>query len=181
VIEKIFIDGIQMREIVTDAILFDMYYSGGAPDVEARKDLTVRKMEPITDRTPQFEGFFVKNIVCHGADRALVINGLPELSIKNMILDNVSITSKRGAYIADADGVQLNGCRIVPQTGNVFNVIQSRNVTIKSGTYPAPADLFLKVVGERSENIRLIGIDLKQVKKGIELEKNVKADAVKQE
>jgi polygalacturonase len=181
VIEKIFIDGIQMREIVTDAILFDMYYSGGAPDVEARKDLTIRKAEPVTDRTPQFKDFFVKNIVCNGADRAVVINGLPELSIKNMILDNVSITSKRGAFIADADGVQLNGCRIVPQSGNVFNIIQSRNVTIKDGIYPAPADLFLKVYGERSDNIRLIGVDLKQVKKEIELEKNVKADAVRQE
>jgi polygalacturonase len=181
VIEKIFIDGIQMREIVTDAILFGMYYSGGAPDVEARKDLTIRKAEPVTDRTPQFKDFFVKNIVCNGADRAVVINGLPELSIKNMILDNVSITSKRGAFIADADGVQLNGCRIVPQSGNVFNIIQSRNVTIKDGIYPAPADLFLKVYGERSDNIRLIGVDLKQVKKEIELEKNVKADAVRQE
>jgi DNA sulfur modification protein DndE len=181
VIEKIFIEGIQMREVVTDAILFDMYYSGGAPDVEARKDLTIRKSEPITDRTPQFKDFFVKNIVCNGADRAVVINGLPELSIKNMILDHVSITSKRGAFIADADGVRLNNCRIVPQSGNVFNIIQSRNVTIKSGTYPASADLFLKVFGERSENIRLVGVDLKYVKKGVELEKNVKADAVKQE
>ena len=72
-------------------------------------------------------------------------------------------------------------CRIVPQSGNVFNIIQSRNVTIKGGTYPAPADLFLKVFGETSENIRLIGVDLKEVKKEIELEKNVKADAVKQE
>ena len=43
VIEKIFIEGIRMREIATDAILFDMYYSGGSPDVEARKDLTIRK------------------------------------------------------------------------------------------------------------------------------------------
>jgi polygalacturonase len=181
VIEKIFIDGIQMREIATDAILFDMYYSGGAPDVEARKDLTIRKAEPVTERTPQFKDFYVKNIVCNGADRALVINGLPELSIKNMILDHVSITSKRGAYIADADGVRLDECRIVPQSGSEFNVIQSRNVTVKGGTYPAPADLFLKVFGERSENIHLIGIDLRHMKKGIELEKNVKADAVKQE
>jgi hypothetical protein len=54
-------------------------------------------------------------------------------------------------------------------------------VTIKDGIYPAPADLFLKVYGERSDNIRLIGVDLKQVKKEIELEKNVKADAVRQE
>jgi polygalacturonase len=181
VIEKIFIDGIRMREIATDAILFDMYYSGGAPDVEAKKDLTIRKAEPLTDRTPQFKDFFVKNVVCNGADRALVINGLPELSIKNMILDNVSITSKRGAYIADADGVELNGCRILPLSGNVFNVIQSKNIIIKSGSYPAPADLFLKVYGEKSENIRLIGVDLKNVKKKVELEKNVKTDAVKQE
>jgi DNA sulfur modification protein DndE len=170
-----------MREIATDAILFDMYYSGGAPDVEAKKDLTIRTAEPLTERTPQFKDFFVRNVVCDGADRAVVINGLPELSIKNMNLDSVSITSKRGVYIADADGVQLNSCRIVPQSGNVFNIIQSRNVTIKSGTYPAPVDLFLKVFGEKSENIRLIGVDLKRAKKGIELEKNVRADAVKQE
>jgi polygalacturonase len=181
VIEKIFIDGIQMREIVTDAILFDMYYSGGSPNIEAKKDLTIRKMEPVTDRTPQFRDFYVKNIVCNGADRAIVINGLPELSIKNMILNNVSIKSKRGVFIADADGVQLDECRIIPQSGNVFNIIQSRNVTIKGGTYPAPVDLFLKVFGERSGNIRLSGVDLKQVKKGIELDKNVRADAVKQE
>ena len=181
VIEKIFIDGIQMREIVTDAILFDMYYSGGAPLVEARKDLTIRNAEPISERTPQFKDFYVKNIVCNGADRAIVINGLPELSIKNMVLENVSITSKRGAFIADADGVQINGCRIVPQSGDVFNIIQSRNVTINGGIYPAPVDLFLKVFGERSDNIRLIGVDSKRAKKGIELDKDVKADAVTQE
>jgi DNA sulfur modification protein DndE len=181
VIEKIYVDGIRMRGIATDAILFDMYYSGGAPDVEARKDLTIRKAEPVTDRTPQFKDFFVKNIVCLGADRALVINGLPELSIKNMILDHVSIASKRGAFIADADGVQLNECRIAPQTGNVFTIIQSQHVIIKNGTYPAPAELFMKVYGERSGNIRLIGIDLKHMNKGIELDKNVQADAVQQE
>ncbi|MGD1045969.1 MAG: glycoside hydrolase family 28 protein [Bacteroidota bacterium] len=178
VIEKIFIDGIQMREIVTDAILFDMYYSGGAPDVEARKDLTIRKIEPVTDRTPQFKDFFVKNIVCNGADRAVVINGLPELSIKNMNLNNVSIISKRGVYIADADGVQMEECRIVPQSGNVFNVIQSRNVTIDGGTYPAPADLFLKVIGERSKNIHIVGTDISKARKGIELGTGVNPNAV---
>jgi DNA sulfur modification protein DndE len=181
VIEKIFFDGIQMREIVTDAILFDMYYSGGAPDVEARKDLTIRKAEVVTNRTPQFKDFYVKNIVCNGADRAVVINGLPEMSIKNMNLENVSITSKRGAYIADADGIQLNGCSIVPQSGAVFNVISSRNVTVSGGSYPATADVFVKVVGETSENIRLIGVDLKQAKKAVELDANVKVNAIKQE
>ncbi len=181
VIENIFIEGVQMREIVTDAILFDMYYSGGAPDVEARKDLTIRKAEPLTDRTPEFKNFYVKNIVCRGADRAVVINGLPELSIKNMMLEKVYIESKRGVYIADADGVQLNDCRIVPHSGSVFNIIQSRNVIIKNGTYPVKIGLFMKVTGEKSENIRLLDFAPGQIKKVIELDKNVKSDAVKYE
>jgi polygalacturonase len=180
-IEKIFIDGIQMREIVTDAILFDMYYSGGSPVVEAQKDLTIRKKEPVTERTPQFQDFYVKNIVCNGADRAIVINGLPEMSINNMNLDNISITSKRGVYIADADGVRLDRCRIIPKSGTVFTIIQSRNITINEGFYPAPIDAFMHVFGEKSQNIQLIGVDLKHVKKEIELEKNVKVDAVTQE
>jgi DNA sulfur modification protein DndE len=178
VVEQVFFDGIQMRDILTDAILFDMYYSGGTPIVEAKRDLTIRKGEPVTDRTPQFKDFFVKNIVCNGADRAVVLNGLPEMSIKNMVLENVSIESKRGAFIADADGVQLNNCRFVPQSGASFNLIQSKNVTIKGGTYPALSDVFMKVFGEKSENIQILGVDYKQAKKDIELSGNAKADAV---
>jgi hypothetical protein len=98
-----------------------------------------------------------------------------------MNLENVSISSKRGVYIADADGVQLNGCRIVPQSGAVFNVISSRNVTVNGGSYPSATDVFVKVVGETSENIRLIGVDLKQAKKAVELDGDVRKDAVKLE
>jgi DNA sulfur modification protein DndE len=180
-VENLFFDGIRMLRIKTDAILFDMYYSGGAPEAEAAKDLTVRKAEALTDLTPQFRDFYVRNIICNGADRAVVINGLPEMSIKNMILENVSVSSKRGMYIADADGVELKGCRIVPRSGAVINVIQSRNITINGGTYPAVSDVFIKVTGEKSENIRLVGVDFEKAKKGIVLGENVKADAVKQE
>jgi DNA sulfur modification protein DndE len=181
IVEKIYFENIQMRGIKTDAILFDMYYTGGAPEAEAVKDLTVRKGEPVTDLTPQFKDFYVKNIICNGADRAIVINGLPEMSIKNMVIDNVSVSSKRGVFLADAEGVQLNGCRIVPQSGPVLTVIQSRNVAVKGGSYPAPVDVFLKVIGETSGNIHLLGVDIKQAKRGIELGTGVKTDAVRQE
>ena len=104
VVEKIFFDGIRMRDIKTDAILFDMYYSGGAPAAEATKDLTIRKAEQVTALTPQFRDFFVNNIICNGADRAVVINGLPEMSIKNMVLQNVSISSRRGHALLTQTG-----------------------------------------------------------------------------
>lgn len=177
-VEKVFIDGIQMRAIETDAILFDMYYSGGSPDVEATKDLRDRRAEPLTDRTPQFQDFSIKNIVCDGARRAMVINGLPEMPIKNIVLDSVSVSAKGGVVLADAEGIQLNGCRIVALSGPVISVLQGRSITVKGGTFPAVADVFLKVAGEKSENIHLLGIDLTNAKKAVELGENVKPDAV---
>jgi hypothetical protein len=66
----------------------------------------------------------------------------------------------------------------VPRTGSVFHIIQSRNVIIKGGNYPASADLFMKVFGEKSEQIRLIGIDLHNAKKATELGNGVRPDAV---
>ncbi len=179
VVENVFFENIRMRGMKTDAILFDMYYSGGSPEAEAVKDLTIRKAEAITDSTPQFRDFYVKNIVCTGADRAVVINGLPEMSIKNMVLENVSIESKRGAYIADADRVQMNNCRIVPKSGPAFTVIQSRNITINGGRYPMASDPFMRVIGEKSGNIRLSGIELGHVKRVVEIGGGAKSDAVK--
>lgn len=179
-VEKVYVDGVQMRSIETDAILFDMYYSGGAPDVEATKDITVGKAEPVTDRTPQFRDFSIKNIVCNGAKRAIVINGLPEMPVKNIVLDSVSVSAKGGVFLAGADGIQLNGCRIVPQSGPVISVIQGRNITIEGGTYPTPAEVFLRVLGEKSENIQLVGVDLKNARKAFELGENARPDAVLQ-
>jgi DNA sulfur modification protein DndE len=177
VIENIYVDGIQMRNIASDAILFDMYYAGGSPIAEAKKDLTIRNAEPVTHRTPQFKDFHVKNILCKGADRAIVINGLPEMAIKNMKFDSIFIESKQGVFMADVDGAQLNGCRIVPQSGPVFTIISSHNINVTKGSYPFVPDVYVKVYGEKSESIHLSGIETKEVKK-IQLEAGVKPDAV---
>jgi DNA sulfur modification protein DndE len=157
-VERVFFEGIRMRSIKTDAILFDMYYSGGAPESEAAKDLTEREERAVTDRTPRFSGFHVRNVFCDGADRAVVLNGLPEMPIRDMVLENVTVLSRRGATIADADGVRLENCRIEPRTGPVLHVIQSRNVTVSGGPAPADSVVFLRVTGDKSESIRIRGI-----------------------
>ncbi len=181
VVEDVFMDGIQMREIGTDAVLFDMYYSGDAPDVEAAKDITVRKAESVTDRTPRFQNLSVKNVVCNGADRAVVINGLPEMPVKNVVFENVSVSSKRGVFCADAEGIQFKGCRLVPETGPVMTMIQSWDVTVEGGSFPRIPDVFMKVAGEKSGGIRIVGVDLKNAQKEIDLGENVRSDAVKRE
>ena len=180
-VENVFIDGIQMQGIATDAILFDMYYAGDAPDIEATKDLAVRKEEPVTDRTPRFQHLVMKNIVCNGADRAIVVNGLPEMPVKNLQFENVSISSKRGAICADAEGIQFKGCRVVPTSGPVLTLIQSKNITVDGGMFPSIPDVFMKVVGEKSNGIRILGVAVKDGQKEVELGANVNPEAVKHE
>ena len=180
-VEQVYIDGVRMREIATDAILFDMYYAGGAPDVEAAKDLTDRAAQPVTDRTPQFRDIFISNVICDGAKRAMVINGLPEMPVKNIVLDSVSLSAKAGVFLADAENIQMNGCSFFPAAGPALSVIQSRSITISGGTFPAGADPLVRVVGENSREIRIKGIDKSGLKNPVESGKGARPDAVQWE
>jgi polygalacturonase len=178
-VENVFIEGIQMREIANEAILFDMYYGGGAPEVEATKDRNPEKAEAVTDLTPRFQNISFKNIICNGAERAVLINGLPEMPVKNITFENVSVAATKGLTLINADGIQLDGCRIIPQEGPVITVNQSGNIKVKGGGYTNLAGVFLKVDGEKSENIHLIGVDLPKAKNAVQLGQNVRSDAVK--
>jgi hypothetical protein len=180
-VENVYFENIRMRGIRTDAILFDMYYSGGAPEAEAAKDLTLREAQPVTGLTPRYQDFFVRGVFCDGADRALVLNGLPEMPIRNMHLENVTVLSRRGATIADAEGVSMDACRIEPASGPVLHVIQSRGVTVSAGSYPADRGVFLRVTGGQSEGIRLKGVDFKGTDPVITTDGGASAAAVSRE
>ncbi len=178
-VQNVFIEGIQMRDIQNEAILFDMYYGGGAPEVESSKDRDSRQVAEVNDRTPRFQDMTMRNIVCNGADRAILINGLPEMPVRNIVFDNVSIAAKQGVSLIDVDGIQLNGDRFDLKTGPVISVTRGRNITVKGGEYPHAADPFLSVSGENSGNIHLTGIDAAKAKNAVEMKGGAKADAVK--
>ena len=180
-VENVFIEGIQMKDIQNEAILFDMSYGGGAPDVESSKGRESEKPEAVNERTPRFQNITFRNIVCNGAERAVSINGLPEMPDRNIVLDSVSVWSKRGASLIDVEGIQFNGCRFETRTSPLIFVSQGSNVTLKGGEYPHAAETFLRVSGEKSGNIHLIGIEAANAKNAVEIGDGAKADAVKRE
>jgi DNA sulfur modification protein DndE len=179
-VERVFVDGIQMRNIATDAISFSMYYEENVPHAEDIENVASRKAAPVTNMTPFFRDFSIKNIVCNGAARGVVINGLPEATVNAITLDNVSIASAKGSFLADADSITFNNCRLLPKSGATITLIQSRNINVQHGSFPAVSDVFLNVVGEKSGGIKILGADI-AAKKSVELGVDVKADAVKQE
>jgi hypothetical protein len=53
-----------------------------------------------------------KNRGNHGARRAIVIRGLAEMPIEDVVFDNVRIDSENGIFITDARDISLIGVRL---------------------------------------------------------------------
>jgi len=154
-VEDVWIDGVRMRSIADEAVLFDMYYGGGSPEVESAKDRTVRAAEPLTSRTPRFQNFVVRNVVCDGAARAVLINGLPEMPIRNIEFDSVRVTSRKGVTCIDAQDIRFHDCTIVAGEGPAITVNAGQEVAVTGGAYRSEHGCTLRVEGGTSRAIRL--------------------------
>ena len=103
IVENININNVSMTDIKTDAITFNMYYGGkSVAEMLADGDNpdNVTKV-PVTEETPIFRNINIKNIVCNGAGRAMEFNGLPEMPIDGISLENVMIQAKRDAVFTN--------------------------------------------------------------------------------
>jgi polygalacturonase len=122
VVEDIHIRNIRMKDIAGDAITFNMYYEKPAGDESAK--------QPITEETPSFKDIYISDSMCVGAERAIELKGLPELPIRNIFIDNVTITAKRGIECSWAQDIHVNHAHIVPEQGDIVTVRESHNVTV---------------------------------------------------
>jgi DNA sulfur modification protein DndE len=177
-VENIFVDGIQMRGIANEAILFDMFYGGGAPEDEAAKGMDEVKAEPVNDRTPRFRNFTIRNVVCNGARRALLIHGLPEMPVSNVTIDHAYIAAQQVVLCRDADGISIADATIALDGSPVVGLTQCKNITISRLSYSGSVPVFLQADGAVTHGIRIVDVDLSKATKGISLGKEVSADAV---
>jgi len=179
VVEKIWISDIVMKDIPTDAVGFNMYYSGGSPIPESNgpAELRSRAIMAVDEGTPRVQDIFLKNIICSGAQRAVQIEGLPEMPIRGIELDNVQISARTGVVCVDAERIKLTNLQITPTSGPVISVRDSREVTIDRAR-PGSANAFLRVEGEKSRNIRITATDLSRTGNAVEFAKGAKETAV---
>jgi len=170
VVENIYVTNTTMKDIVAEAILFDMYYAAQDPVVLAGEKREPPKVEtlPVNEGTPQFRRFLIKNVVCNGAGKAIFVRGLPEMNIKEVEMENVVIQANKGLDMTEATGISLKNVQLtVKETDPLMNIHNSQNIKLFSIAYNK-ADVLLNVTGEKSKGIVLNGVDVKKAKKGIE-------------
>jgi len=156
-VENIFISNIYMFDIVTDSFLFDLYYIGKSSS-ETLEDgdvtPTVESIPPVTKETPSFRNIYISNIVSMNARRAMFFNGLPEMNISNINVENTIITSRFGAVICESDGIRFKNVQIIQKTGAALTLQNVKNFDLKDFKYPENLPEVVKIVG-KSSNIQL--------------------------
>ena len=169
IVEKIYVNDIAMKDILGEAILFDMYYMAKDPVPLAGEKREAPKVEmlPVTDATPQFRDFHVKNIVCYGAEKGIFIRGLPEMNIKNIELENLVLQSKIGVQCEEATDVSIKNLKLIAaETNPLINIQNSNNILFEKLSFNN-AELLVNVVGDRNSKIKFTNVDPSKAKNKI--------------
>lgn len=125
VVENIYINNIVMTNIPEEALLFDLFYGKKGKE-------TAHETPSVNEGTPSFRHIHISNIICRGAGRAMYFNGLPEMRISDISIDNVTIlNAASGIVINQAENVKILNSTIEPQQGDVLNVSNASNLYIE--------------------------------------------------
>ena len=133
VVKNIFIDHIYMKDIVAEALLYDLYY-GGKSAVEAAAEggeVIDEPAMPVDETTPEFRDIYISDVVCNGAARAMYFNGLPEMPVSNINVSDCTISSRVGIQMSWSRDVTLKNVKVVPQVGEPLFTMNVTNLTVE--------------------------------------------------
>lgn len=181
VVENIYISNIEMMNIPTQAISFNLYYSGrsASEDMEAGEEGQTPKLLPVTEETPQFKNIFIQDVTCKGAYLGIFLQGLPEMNLENVELTNIRMEADYGMICADAKNIRVKNLILTTSKSPVIDLNNSVDVTVdgliaKSGILP-----LIKVSGSLTSATEFNNIGLTNPEKQLVIGKEVPKDAVK--
>lgn len=181
VVENIFIKDIYMKDIPAEAILFDMYYMAKDPVPLAgeKRELPKVEFKPVDETTPSFKNFHISNVYCNGAEKAIFIRGLPELHVKDIVLENMLLQAKKGMDIQEASNITFKNIKVVSdETDPVIDIVQSDKLLFDNINYKNGSELLFRISGERSNSINIKNTDASKAKEKIVYELGASEKAV---
>lgn len=129
VVKNIYINDIYMKDILADAILFDLFYGGkSAVEAAAEKDETINvPAVPVDETTPAFRDIYINNVCCNGASRAMLFNGLPEMPVTNINVSDCTITADEGITLRNSQDITFKNVKCYPEKGDAITTLRVKN------------------------------------------------------
>ena len=138
VVENISSVNVVMRNIRETGVVVSMLY----------EDQDRPTAQPVDERTPTFRNFHCRDILVDGAERAVVVEGLPESPVQALALDNLFVkAAAKGVSCSYARGFSLSNAVVNADSGppieckNVHDLELVRVRTSKPGPAEPTIDL----------------------------------------
>ncbi|WP_187262498.1 glycoside hydrolase family 28 protein [Pontibacter beigongshangensis] len=179
-VENIYISNIDMINIPTQAISFNLFYGGNSPTMDEAErgsgEVKAAPKVPVTEETPSFKNIYMKDIRVSGANQALALQGLPEMNLQNVRLENAVLKAKKGITAVDSDGIELKNVQVITEEGPAITIFNTKNMKVSGLTYNETKEPVVKVLGPLTQNVQFDAKDFKdmskQVTKGKDLNNN---------
>ena len=152
IVENIFIDGIYMKDIVNEAVLFSFSYE---QNLEQNKN----KQEKL----PVFRNFKLNNIVCSGAESAFLIDALSESPVKNVKITNSYFETVAGVEADFADGINFDNVKFNIKNDILLSLNQTTGITLNNVSFSGHIKSFISLKGDKTNLIKVSGTDLSKL------------------
>ncbi|WP_026712897.1 glycoside hydrolase family 28 protein [Flavobacterium daejeonense] len=162
VVENIYISDINMIDIPSQAISFDLYYGGKSiAETLAEGGNTISsKAMPVNEETPQFKNIVMKNITIAGAAQAVFLQGLPEMNLENISISNLLVKADKGVTIIDGNGIKISDAKFDIKESNVFTIYNVKNSALKNVEINSTSPKAITIDGAACQNIDLTSSNL---------------------
>jgi len=182
VVENIYINNINMINIPAEALLFDLFYGGNSP-IPSSEEKTIDKEKlasvapAVTEETPSFKNIYISNVTATSVGRAIFLQGLPEMNLKNIQVNNVRIEGDKGIDIVDAEGIEMKDVFITASKGSALQMENVKNSLFSGFAYSAKEGLTIN--GALTMNLSFKKTDFKNADQQIVIGAEVNKKEVK--
>lgn len=147
-VNNIFIDNIFMKDIETDAVIFNLKYS----DKAAVKNKGMVKEAKFV---PYFTGIHINHVICDGAQAAFVINGSIIPMVRHITVSNSVFKTERGISSILSDSITFHHCTFTVKKKPAVKLQQTQHWTFDNCSFKQPEGTMIQLSGDKNAGIEL--------------------------
>jgi len=126
-VEDLRFDNWTMRNVGTGIEITSYYRMGG----EGATD-----KQPVTNRTPVFRDIAISNVAIAGAKRVADIEGLPEMPIDGLRIDDMIAQGREGFKVTFTRGMELRRVHVTADSGTGFEMKWNEGLVLDDAVSP---------------------------------------------
>lgn len=129
VVEDVRFDNWTMEDVGHAIVVTNYYLMEGE---------TRQTQQPVTRKTPVFRNLAISHMTINGAKNLIDVEGLPEMPIQGLRLEDIVGTGKAGMRASYTDAMEVRHVDLSPESGSAFKIEHATNLELDGVTSRHP-------------------------------------------